>query len=318
MKTRRWIHRPAPIIEKLKAQGHSIQLWSTGGAEYALRIATERGLADLFDSFGTKPDVAFDDIPEAVHPTITFKVDQSFRLVDAVKVAQSNIEACVETSLCPSPRLVSYVGQIQQRADIAKLAYKKILRDKIPFHPIPFFGNVSSARIITIGLNPSSGEFEPWRCWPEKFEAQELTSRLVGYFYHSHPRPHPWFAELQEAMSVINCSFSLAAAHVDISPWPTLAPTTLMKRKDDGESLNLYNKMIVNETVHLPGFLKRCKFLKLVFIIGKTRWGDFIKRKIEEKINLPVNIVDKKDMANWISDRERDIRQITGWPPNVF
>jgi len=36
-----------------------------------------------------------------------------------------------------------------------------------PVHwPIPFFGNPATARVTTIGVNPSSGEFGPARQWP--------------------------------------------------------------------------------------------------------------------------------------------------------
>jgi hypothetical protein len=305
------------LIEQLKAEGHSLQLWSTGGADYALRIATERGLADLFDSFGTKPDVAIDDIPEAVHPVATLKVDKSFVLVNVIAALKSKIENCVESALCPSPELVKYIGKIQKQSEDAKRVYQMILRENVPFHPIPFFGNVSTARIITVGLNPSSGEFEPWRCWPEKLDAQELTSRLVGYFRHTHPRPHPWFAELQEALSIINCPYSLAAAHIDVSPWPTLAPSTLKKRKNSVKMLDLYNKMIEAEVRQLPNFIKKCKNLKLVLIIGKTGWIDFVKHAIEGKFAGEIEVVEKNDLPRWISNNKKRIREIIDWPPNV-
>ena len=50
-------------LQKLKAAGHAIQLWSAGGAEYAQQTAAKHGIAELFASFARKPDVAIDDLP---------------------------------------------------------------------------------------------------------------------------------------------------------------------------------------------------------------------------------------------------------------
>jgi hypothetical protein len=176
----------------------------------------------------------------------------------------------------------NYVARIQGRTEAAKETYQAILREKVPFHPIPFFGNVSAARIITIGLNPSSGEFEPWRCWPEKLDAQDLTLRLVGYFRHAHPRPHPWFSELQEALSIVNCPYTLAAAHVDVSPWPTLSPRALKLRPNKIQLLDLYRKMLEAEAPQLPNFQERCKSLKLVIIIGKLEWAGLSSKLLKK------------------------------------
>jgi hypothetical protein len=306
------------LIEKLKAEGHRLQLWSTGGADYALRRANEKDVASLFDSFGTKPDVAIDDIPESAHPVATLKVDNLFGLVGAIKLLKSKVEDCVESALCPSPELVRNVADIQNRSPQAKQDYSEILRKNVVFHPIPFFGNVSAARIITVGHNPSSGEFESWRCWPEKLDAQELASRLVGYFRHAHPCPHPWFAELQEAMSIVNCPYTLAAAHVDASPWPTLAPTTLLTRKNKRHLLGLYNSMLNAEAQRLPSFLKKCKNLKLVIIIGKEKWTGFIKRAIEEKFRGRIEVVEKNEVPKWISDNKEEISKLIDLPPNIY
>jgi hypothetical protein len=312
------------LIEQFKAEGHRIQLWSTGGADYALRRATEKGLADLFDSFGAKPDVAIDDIPESAHSVVTLKVHKSFGLVDAMKLLKSKVEDCVESALCPSPALVKHVAKIQSKTEDAKRTYKKILREKVSFHPIPFFGNVSTARIITIGLNPSSGEFEPWRCWPEELDAQELALRLVGYFRHAQPRPHPWFAELQEALSIVNCPYTLAAAHVDVSPWPTLSPNSLKKRINKRELLAYYHEMILTERKHLGAFLQKCKNLKFVFIIGKENFGSFdndwtrlTKESVRQGFQGRVEVVEKHKLSKWISDHEGEIRELTDLPPNI-
>jgi predicted HAD superfamily phosphohydrolase YqeG len=58
---------PAPIanvidqVRRLHARGFSLYCWSTGGAEYAQRIATELGVAACFTAFLPKPTILIDD-----------------------------------------------------------------------------------------------------------------------------------------------------------------------------------------------------------------------------------------------------------------
>lgn len=269
--------------------------------------------------------MAIDDIPESAHSVVTLKTHKPFGLVDAIKLLKSRVGDCVDSALCPSPELVRHVAKIQRRAKRAKQTCQSILRENVPFHPIPFFGNVSAAKIITIGLNPSSGEFEPWRCWPEKLDEQELALRLVGYFRHAHPRPHPWFAELQEALSIVNCSYTLAAAHVDASPWPAFSPSSLKKRINKRELPACYHEMILTEKKHLRFFLKKCKNLKLIFIIGKENFGDFdnnwtklTKESVGQGFQGIVEVVEKHKLSKWISDHEGEIRKLTDLPPNIY
>lgn len=52
------------VIERVKnlaAEGHTLYLWSTGGAEYAENIATELVIDGLFTAFLPKPELILDD-----------------------------------------------------------------------------------------------------------------------------------------------------------------------------------------------------------------------------------------------------------------
>lgn len=48
-------------VKKLAAEGATLYLWSTGGAEYAERVVTDLGIADLFTAFLPKPELIIDD-----------------------------------------------------------------------------------------------------------------------------------------------------------------------------------------------------------------------------------------------------------------
>src|SRR2546423_4419057 len=106
-------------------------------------------------------------------------------------------------------------GRDFEEGSNAQAEYRTILRPDVPLHPIPFFGNLESARVLTIGLNPSSTEFEPRRMWlEEQLKAEVLVERLVSYFRSTKPGPHPWFGHYQEVVgSVDRKSTRLNSSH---------------------------------------------------------------------------------------------------------
>lgn len=59
--------KPVPIprvieqVRRLHARGFPLYCWSTGGADYAQRIATEIGVAECFIAFLPKPAILIDD-----------------------------------------------------------------------------------------------------------------------------------------------------------------------------------------------------------------------------------------------------------------
>lgn len=311
------IHQAHEKLLQLKTNGHRLQLWSTGGADYAKTVAVKHKLTDLFESYGTKPDVAIDDIPESVRPVSILKTDKTFCLTKAIEALESVVESNVESFFCPSRPLVNYVANIQNRLEVAKQNYGPILRDSTPFHPIPFFGNLSGARVITIGLNPSSGEFEPWRNWPSgEIDSDELALRLVNYFRLPYTLPHPWFSDLLEAMNIINCPYSLFAAHIDASPWPTLSPKSL-KKKSKPELLALYGEMIRVEAEHIPRTLRRCQHLKLAIIVGSKEWMEPIGEIVHRSFCGRVEIIEKSKLPAWVWHHKDDLRQLVKLPATV-
>ncbi len=60
---------PMPrVIERVRAlhqEGHTLYLWSTGGADYARSSAAELGLTACFAGFLPKPNLMIDDQPVA-------------------------------------------------------------------------------------------------------------------------------------------------------------------------------------------------------------------------------------------------------------
>jgi hypothetical protein len=89
--------------------------------------------------------------------------------------------------------------------------------------PIPFFGSVLKARVLTVGVNPSSAEFTRKRRWQEPLKLPAWQERLVNYFNWPVPACE-WFETWSICLEFLGLSYAAgSAAHLDISPRPTKA-----------------------------------------------------------------------------------------------
>ena len=134
--------------------------------------------------------------------------------------------------------------------------------------PIPFFGKLSSARIITIGLNPSFDEFDRERCWPEKIDEKSLNFRLRNYFAVKSPPPHPFFQPWTEAFKSLNPTPSYeagTAAHLDISPRATDKPRN---NQNDPKWTNSFLEMLALDAPLFFESLASCTDAKLILAAG--------------------------------------------------
>ena len=319
---------------QLKSKGHRLQLWSTGGADYAIKTAMKFELTDLFDSYATKPDVAIDDIPGSALPVAILKVDKAFRLCDAIAMLQTDLENCIEAAILPNRELVGHVAEIQETFATIPQQTRQLL--SIKPCPIPFFGNLDHARIVTVGLNPSSTEFAEWRGWDAKCNLDELTSRLVNYFRLANvkfPPPHAWFGEILEASYILRCPHAIAAVHVDLCPWATIAPTTLCRLDREQPLQNgttrreIFWNFIDNQmSAWLGKTIRRCcNSAKLVVILQSNNPTDFElarQARAKEIINAALGqgwqgtleIKSKEQLSDWTLQNKDELRALIDFP----
>ena len=80
-------------LEKLRAGGCSLFLWSAAGAGYARSVAQRHELTGLFEGFSAKPDVAIDDMPETTRPAKVFNIgnEPSWRAL-ASKILENHVD----------------------------------------------------------------------------------------------------------------------------------------------------------------------------------------------------------------------------------
>jgi hypothetical protein len=312
-------------LAQMHANGdYELQLWSKGGAEYAREIADKFELSQFFKSFGSKPDVAIADLPEDAAPTCRLGVP----FADAAKSIDGFVAEAVETTLHPSRNAIELVADIQaEQVEIEQKYRETILRDGIPLHPVPFFGNLDCAAIVTIGLNPSSTEFEPWRSWPnEAMTPDDLARRLAGYFRSVNPRPHSWFGEYQEALGIIGGDYKINAVYLDLTPWPTLSPTYLSKRPRPERTFRLrqYNIALKTGSRRWLARLIGCCSHKVKLILVFDTFGDrATKTKVLCRNALPnnwtgriENFKDTRKAQIWCWNNCDELRQLLGG--NVF
>ncbi len=142
--------------------------------------------------------------------------------------------------------------------------------------PIPFFGKVHTAKILTVGVNPSSAEFKERRreSWASiNSRNNELLARLLAYF---DTDPHPWFKRWESALALLNASYcDGTAAHLDLSPRATIP----MGQAPDQE---LFRAMVKEDLPIFMECLNLCRSAKVLLIAGSVTKKFYINEFIQQ------------------------------------
>jgi hypothetical protein len=129
--------------------------------------------------------------------------------------------------------------------------------------PIPFFGNPAQAIVATIGVNPSSNEFDFSRGWMSVRTVADWKRRLRDYFKIDIP-PHEWFEPWCNGLQVLGMSYEQGTAvHLDVSYRTTRA--MLMNKSTDR---NEFWRMVERDVAWLFRLLPLCEKLQLLLVFG--------------------------------------------------
>jgi hypothetical protein len=113
------------------------------------------------------------------------------------------------------------LSDLNEEAPRVRASYSDLFDPTLDTIPIPFFGNVLTAKVITVGLNPSDGEIKG-RGWPQPVTPTVVYDRLVNYFNNTQFRAYPWFSTWERGLGELGVSYADGtAAHVDLCPWAT-------------------------------------------------------------------------------------------------
>ena len=164
--------------------------------------------------------------------------------------------------MASSPNISRFLDQVRQDW--------KTSRDQFPRNiapesqkPIPFFGNPDTAVVATIGVNPSSGEFDQERDWASVTTTRHWKERLRHYFRNKVP-PHEWFEPWRVGLSTLGLSYEDGSAvHLDLS----YRATTAML-KNPGTDLAEFRRMVEHDADHFFRLLLLCPNLRLLLTFG--------------------------------------------------
>jgi len=135
--------------------------------------------------------------------------------------------------------------------------------------PIPFFGNPATARVATVGVNPSSGEFAPGRNWVAVESVRDWKLRLRNYF-NQHTPAHPWFGPWRSGLKRLGLSYEAGtAAHFDVSYRATKA--MLRNRGTDPRE---FRHMVDRDIAWFFQLLTLCPQLQGLLVFGPVVRAD--------------------------------------------
>lgn len=136
-------------------------------------------------------------------------------------------------------------------------------------YPIPFFGDIRRAEVVTLALSPSYKEFTPNGRWPMgagfgSLNAVALTNRLLNYFHSAKRTPNNWFSAIENGISALGCSFHTNAAHIDIHPFPT----KFAREMDQSQKETLARIIQARSAGHMISVLALCEHVKLIVVVN--------------------------------------------------
>jgi hypothetical protein len=179
----------------------------------------------------------------------------------------------------PSEAEQKLVHMALQIAADTTLDYSALMPER-QCRPVPFFGPIERAKVITFGLNPSTGEFTKQRSWSGVTDAA-LADELVNYWTNSRRPPHKWFQPWETVLSKLGVSYTSDAAHIDLSPRATNC------RK--GELRSLFVKMLQTDASIWIEALRSAPKCKLILAAGSATnasksgyINDFIFEKLSD------------------------------------
>ena len=150
--------------------------------------------------------------------------------------------------------------------------------------PIPFFGDVLNARVLTIGVNPSDKEVTKGRLWFEPLSFLDWQKRLLNYFNWPDVPPYCWFETWSICLELLGLSYAAGeAAHLDVSPRPT---TPMLDKATDKAEFRAMAEHDVKWFFELLGKLPQIQLLVVAGPIprangSKQQLGDFISEHSE-------------------------------------
>ena len=186
-----------------------------------------------------------------------------------------------EVTSPPNTAFSRHTHAVQQYVKLTAPRYAALHKSCLITHPITCFGNPTNAKVVTVGLNPSDGEFEKRRNWPQEgISHTDLATRCEEYFSEP-PTHHKWFNPWIEGLSHLDTSYS-NAVHLDLSPRAT-RPVSEFKQAWEQA---LFLEMVERDLWTFFGSLELCRNAEWILmagtVTGKYYINEFLQRYAPE------------------------------------
>jgi hypothetical protein len=179
----------------------------------------------------------------------------------------------------PSGVLLEHLRRVIGHVETTSGRFRKLTECGLKTMPIPYFGDLEQAEIVTVGLNPLDDEFEASRNWPAfSATADYLESRLRNYFRPSSPRRHPWFVPWEECLQMLNGSaYQNQAVHLDLCPRSPIPARKLPT--DEFLEMVMADLPFFVETLHL------CHRARVILIAGTVTNRFWMNRFLQKHVS---------------------------------
>jgi hypothetical protein len=174
--------------------------------------------------------------------------------------------------------LTGWLEPLQRELAETEEHFRILFPPEAPPWPIPFFGKLFQADILTLGVNPSCGELETDR-WKGVTKADQVEKRLLTYFACTTP-PHPWFETWESALQHLDASYygtrKYLAAHLDLSPRATMPASQV-----DQE---LFIELVMNDLFSFVRFLDLAVRTRIVLMAGAVSGDYYVNEFLSEHL----------------------------------
>jgi len=188
-----------------------------------------------------------------------------------------------------------------------KASQSAFAANKVPGCPVPFFGNVLEARILTIGVNPSEKEFVPGRRWSEAGTIVKWQNRMLNYFCQEEFPAHGWFETWSIILELLGVSYTNRAAHIDVSPRPT---TAMLGQKTDKA---IFRAMVEHDAKWFFDLLGKLPQIELLLVAGPIPIANGSKQQLADFLRVNA----KAHGAEWQSGKPLPVLKIRGRPKGI-
>ena len=132
--------------------------------------------------------------------------------------------------------------------------------------PIPFFGDIKNATVLTVGVNPSSTAFNKSIGSPDEIDKMTANNPIIRLRNYFALYSHEWLDFWELALKPLGASYQPGsahlAAHVDLSP--------RMMASMGSTNQDTFLAMMKEDARWFFDFLPQCKSARLMLIAGSV------------------------------------------------